>query len=93
MTTDGAAPDRRDGTGEIVVLPLGDTRASVFRLGTDRAWDYFSEIVNLGCDGVRDALVAGKFSIVASASKELEVAGRMNWPPDCNAGRLTAQPR
>jgi hypothetical protein len=78
MTADGVVPDRSD------------------RVGTDRAWDYFSEIVNLGCDGVRDALVAGKFSIVASASKELEVAGRrlrMNWPPDCNAGRLTTQPR
>jgi hypothetical protein len=80
-----------DGIDEVILLRPGGSRAWVFRSGDGHEWDYFSEIANLECDGVRAALVAGNFSIAPSKTSEIEVAGRrlrLNWPADCNVGRI-----
>jgi hypothetical protein len=80
-----------DGTDEIILLAFADRNASVFRLKPDHMWDYFSVIPNLECDGVREALATGKFAIVTSTTKELEVAGRrlrMNSPSNCSGGQI-----
>jgi hypothetical protein len=80
-----------DDTDEIVLLRPGASRAWVMGLNPDKIWIYLGEIVDIECDGVRAALLAGNFSLVPSSSRDIEIAGRrlrMNVPADCRATRI-----
>lgn len=80
-----------DGTDEIVLLPPGASRASVIGLDHNKVWNHRGAIGDLDCDGVRAALLAGNLSLVPSAIRDIEVAGRrlqFSWNTDCRTGRF-----
>jgi hypothetical protein len=79
-----------DGADEVVLLVPGATRAWVMTQTADKAWNYFGEIANIDCEGVRAALLAGNFSVVPSTARDIQIAGRrlrMSWPADCRAAQ------
>lgn len=81
-----------NGADDIILLPAGMSSAAVFRKTGGNSWDFFSTLVNVGCRGVRDALIAGQFKIVPPVAKELDVGGqrlRMTWPAGCSEGTVT----
>jgi hypothetical protein len=73
-----------DGTAEILLFttPTGVTAA--FQSTADGKWAFLGPLANAHCAGVRDALKAGKFEVVAPLFKEIEVSGqRVRVNSDC----------
>lgn len=82
-----------DNLDEIILLPSTTRQVLVFRRAAGQTWDYFGQMSNAGCEGVREALAPGNFSILASRAKEIEAGGRrlrLIWPADCAGGGTVA---
>ena len=65
-----------DGKDEIVLLNAPNGTGSVFKSENDGSWSLMGAVNHVTCPGVRDALRAGQFEIVASPLKEIEVSGQ-----------------
>ena len=65
-----------DGTPEILLFPLPDGNAAAFKLVGGIRWVPVGPVANAECNGVRAALRAGKFEVVAPRFKDIEVDGR-----------------
>ncbi len=67
-----------DGVDEIVVMDAPLTRrAVVFKADAGGSWNVVGDFAaGMACDGVRDALKAGQFSLSPSPWKDLNVAGK-----------------
>lgn len=82
-----------NGADDIILLAAGhQSSAAVFHKTGESSWDFFSTLINVGCRGVRDALIAGNFKTAPSVAKELEVGAqrlRMMWPTECSEGTVT----
>ena len=65
-----------DGAPEILLFEAPIGPAAAFKLAADGKWLLLGSLANSHCDGVRDALRAGKFEMAAPLLKELDVAGQ-----------------
>jgi hypothetical protein len=65
-----------DGTAEILLFPLPDGNAAAFKLVGGVRWVPVGPVANADCSGVRAALRAGKFEVVAPRFNDIEVDGR-----------------
>jgi Domain of unknown function (DUF4153) len=65
-----------DGTAEILLFTTPTGAAAAFQSTADGKWAFLGPLANAHCAGVRDALRAGKFEMVAALFKEIEVSGQ-----------------
>lgn len=64
-----------DGAPEIILVPESSQRVAVFADGA-QGWSYLGELSNATCPGVRAALLAGNFELVAPSVQDLTVQGQ-----------------
>jgi uncharacterized protein DUF4153 len=74
-----------DGAPEILLFTTPVGPAAAFKQAADGKWSYLGSVPNGHCAGVRNALRAGKFEMVAASLKELDVAGtRLHIITECS---------
>jgi hypothetical protein len=74
-----------DGAPEILLFTAPTGVAAAFKLAADGNWRFLGSVGNTHCAGVRNALRAGKFEMVAASLKELDVAGtRVRINTECS---------
>jgi hypothetical protein len=74
-----------DGTAEILLLNMPAGGGAAFKRANDgKGWVLLGAIANAHCQGVREALRGGQFTLASSKLQEIEVAGaRLRINTDC----------